>query len=235
MRVAICDDEEIMRSDLKQKIDEYMKTHRQTVLFYEFSNGEELLSSSTPFDIIFMDYQMDGISGIETAEKLRENKINTTIIFLTSYSEVVFQSFEVSTFRFLLKPLDENKLFAALDDYIASLNKENRFLIKQSSAIYWVPFCEIIYFEAKNQYTTIRTTNQTYLYNDSISKAEELLPSDRFVRCHRSYIVNLEHIRNHTLTDIQFDNGERAIISRNYYKTFKSQYITYIKSKTLRG
>lgn len=235
MRIAICDDEEIMRSDLKQKINEYSKNHRQTILFHEFSNGEDLLSSSTPFDIIFMDYQMGGLSGIETAEKLRENKINTTIIFLTSYSEVVFQSFEVNTFRFLLKPLDKNKLFAALDDYVASLNKENRFLIKQNGSIYWVPFCEIIYFEAKNQYTTLRTISHTYIYNDIISKAEELLPSDCFVRCHRSYIVNLEHIRNHTLTDIEFDNGERAIISRNYYKSFKSQYITYIKSKALRG
>ncbi|HEX3038479.1 MAG TPA: LytTR family DNA-binding domain-containing protein [Oscillospiraceae bacterium] len=235
MRIAICDDEKIMREDLKNKIDQYAITYQQIIFYNEFESGEELLSCNIPFDIIFMDYQMGGISGMEAAVILRKNKIKATIIFLTSYPEVVFQSFEVNTFRFLLKPLDKNKLFAALDDYTASLNSENRFIIKQNGTTYWVPFREIIYFEAKNQYTITQTINHTYLYNDTISKAEILLPTNCFVRCHRSYIVNMEHILNHTLTDIQFDNGERAIISRNFYKSFKAQYITYIKSKALRG
>lgn len=235
MRVAICDDEKVMRADLKNKIDQYAIAHQKIIFYNEFESGEELLSSNIQFDIVFMDYQMGGISGIETANKLRQSKINVTIIFLTSYPEVVFQSFEVNTFRFLLKPIEDNKLFAALDDYIASLNIENRFIIKQNGTTYWVPFCEIIYFEAKNQYTITRTINHTYIYNNTISKAERLLPTNCFVRCHRSYIVNMEHVLNHTLTDIQFDNGERATISRNYYKAFKMQYITYIKSKAFRG
>lgn len=235
MRVAICDDEKIIRADLQNKIDQYAITHQQIILCNEYESGEKLLFSNIPFDIVFMDYQMNGMSGIETAEKLRDNKSNTTIIFLTSYSEVVFQSFEVNTFRFLVKPLDSNKLFAALDDYCANLNSEKRFLIKQNGITYWVPFREIIYFEAQNQYTTIRTINTIYKFSDTISKAEKLLPQEYFVRCHRSYIVNMEHIRNHTTSDIQLDNGERALISRSLYKDFKEQYITYIKSRALRG
>lgn len=235
MRVAICDDEKIMRTDLQKKIDLYTKTHHQIILCNEFESGEELLSSNIPFDIIFMDYQLTGISGIETAEKLRHNKSNTTIIFLTSYSEVVFQSFEVNTFRFLVKPLDSGKLFAALDDYCASLNSEKRFLIKQNGTAYWVPFREIIYFEAQSQYTTLRTVDNIYKFNDTISKVEKLLPRECFVRCHRSYIVNLEHIQNHTTTDIQFDNGERALISRTLFKVFKERYIAYVKSNAFRG
>jgi len=235
MRVAICDDEEVIRTDLKNKIDQYAKTHQQIILCNEFESGEKLLSGNIPFDIVFMDYQMSGISGIETAEKLRLNKNNTIIIFLSSYSEVVFQSFEVNTFRFLVKPLDRRKLFAALDDYFASLNSERRFLIKQSGTTYWVPFREILYFEAQNQYTTIRTFDNIYKFSDTISKAEKLLPREYFVRCHRSYIVNLEHIRNHSTTDILLDNGERALISRNLYKGFKEQYIVYIKGKAFKG
>lgn len=235
MRIAICDDQEIMRTNLRLKLDQYAKTHHLIILYDEFSNGEDLLSSTMTYDIIFMDYQMSGISGIETAEKLRDNNVNTVIIFLTSYPEVVFQSFEVDTFRFLLKPLDDSKLVAALNDYCKNVNSKKRFIIKQNGTTYWVPFCEIVYLEAQNQYTAMRTINQTYTFNDTISKAETLLPSDYFVRCHRSYIVNMEHILNHTPTDIQFDNGERAIISRKYYKNFKEQYISYIKGKALRG
>lgn len=235
MRVAICDDEKIMRTDLQKKIELYAKAHQQIILCNEFESGEELLSASISFDIVFMDYQMSGISGIETSEKLRHNKSNTAIIFLSNYSEVVFQSFEVNTFRFLVKPLDSSKLFAALDDYYASLNSEKRFLIKQSGTTYWVPFREIIYFEAQNQYTMIRTVDNIYKFSDTISKAEKILPQEYFVRCHRSYIVNLEHIRNHTTTDILLDNGEKALISRNLYKDFKEQYIAYIKGKAFKG
>jgi DNA-binding LytR/AlgR family response regulator len=222
-----------MRADLKNKIVQYAVAHQQIIFFNEFESGEDLLLSKILFDIIFMDHQMNGLSGIETADKLRRNKINTTIIFLTNYSEVVFQSFEVNTFRFLLKPLDNNKLFAALDDYIARLNNENRFLIKQNGTTFSVPFCDIIYLEAQNQYTFVRTVNNTYKFNDTISNVEKSLPKNCFARCHRSYIVNLEHIRNHTITDIQFDNGERALISRALYKKFKMQYIAYIKSNVL--
>lgn len=235
MRIAICDDEEIMRIDLKQKLDQYAKTYQKLVLCNEFESGEELLSSKLVFDIIFLDYQMDGISGMETAEKLRHNKNNATIIFLSNYSEVVFQSFKVNTFRFLVKPLEINELFAALNDFNDNLNNEKRFLIKQNGTTYWVPFNDIIYLEAQNQHTIIRTMNNAYKFNETISKAESLLPPGSFVRCHRSYIVNFEHIENHTKCDIQLDNGERALISRYLYQNFKNQYITYIKSKTAKG
>jgi DNA-binding LytR/AlgR family response regulator len=98
-----------------------------------------------------------------------------------------------------------------------------------------VPFREIIYLEAQSQYTTLRTVDNIYKFNDTISKVEKLLPREYFVRCHRSYIVNLEHIQNHTATNIQFDNGERALISRTLYKDFKERYIAYVKSNAFRG
>jgi len=100
VRVAVCDDEDCSRCVTKEAIDSYSNLHRLEIAVCEFASGEDLLQSSLKYNVIFLDYKMGGINGLETAKFMRQNNVDSTIIFLTSYPDFVYESFDVSTFRF---------------------------------------------------------------------------------------------------------------------------------------
>ncbi len=229
MRIAICDDEKFFRNELKKALDLYSKERKTDILYDEFSDGHDLLACRNSYDIIFMDYQMDSIDGLETAKKLRINNNKTTIIFLTSYPKIVFDTFQVNAFRFLVKPLEYEKLRQALDDYRDTVNSEKYIVIKTDELTKRIPVNDIIYAEASDKYCYIRTEKDNILYKKTLSEFESMLPEESFFRCHRSYIVNFSHIVSHTSTDILFDNNEKALISKVKASAFKKGFLDYVK------
>ena len=110
----------ILHEELKKYLDQYSVNRNVIINCDDYTNGFDLLKSNIEYDIIFMDYQMEGIDGLETSRQIRKNKIDTTIIFLTSYPNIVFDTFEVNAYRFLVKPINYEKLSAALDDFLAA-------------------------------------------------------------------------------------------------------------------
>lgn len=105
MIIAICDDEELIREQVKnlvvkQQPDAYVNL---------YGTGEELLAENRNFDMVFLDIQMDGMNGIEAARKLRERNAQTIVIFITGMREYVFEAFDVHAFQYLLKPIMEEK------------------------------------------------------------------------------------------------------------------------------
>lgn len=102
MKIAVCDDEMVLFEELYTLLNEYSALKKEPILTTYFKTGNDLLLSTEKFDIIFMDYQMDDIDGLETSKRLRLKNSNVAIIFLTVFPKIVFQSFEVNTFRFLL-------------------------------------------------------------------------------------------------------------------------------------
>lgn len=118
MQIAICDDESIFRKELKSYLSNYRKDNRVCLDIYEFSNGEALFSSDLTFDIVFLDYQMPLLNGMETARKLRKKNSLCSIIFVTNYPDFVFESFEVTPYRFFTKPISENDIKNMLTLYI---------------------------------------------------------------------------------------------------------------------
>ena len=128
MRMAVCDDEKPFREEIRAAVYTYSDLHRLEIVLDQFERGEDLLRSENEYEIIFLDYKMEGINGLETAKNLRERNIDSTIIFLTSFPRFVYEAFEVDTFRFFKKPLNEIELYKALDDYFEK-NRKNRLLV----------------------------------------------------------------------------------------------------------
>lgn len=121
LKAAVCDDEKVFHKEFSTAIRKYTEIRNIEIYPDFYENGESLLHSEKEYDIIFLDYQMEGINGIETAEKLREANTHSVIIFISAYPAAALDAYEVKTFRFLVKPIDEPKLFKALDDYIKSI------------------------------------------------------------------------------------------------------------------
>lgn len=229
MKIAVCDDEKEMRASLLEILNEYASKRNIIINATEFSCGSELLRSKIEFDIIFMDYQMDGLDGMETSRRYRtKENTDTTLIFVSAFPLIALDSFEVNTFRFLTKPIDKNKLFKALDDYLVASDDDKLIHLKSGDDYYKVNTDDIIYAEAERKHTIIRTTSDTIVVSKTLHEIEVLLPSDKFYRCQKSFVVNFRHISNHNNSEIFFDNGEKASISRRLTAEFKSAFRDYI-------
>lgn len=228
MRIAVCDDEKFYFDELNLLFNEYSNMIGDILCATYFSSGKALLSSPIEFDIVFMDYQMEDLDGLETARILRTKNTNIAIIFLTNFPKVVFRSFEVKTFRFLVKPVKKEELFEALTSYIQSVNRDKFLSIRTNDGTYKFHLSEIIYIEAQGKRSIIRTVSQSFNCSKYLKEIEKMLPTDRFMRTHKSCIVSFFHIRNHDNFNIYFENGERAPISKRYLSTFKKAFQVYI-------
>lgn len=230
MKIAICDDELQFHTELKKCLDQYGKLRALDIIYYDYMNGKDLLASDIEYDIIFMDYQMNSLNGLDTAKRLRQQNNQTTIIFLTSYPNIVFDVFEVNAFRFLMKPINMAKLTDAMDSYLKSQDTSNYIMLKVEDHIKKINQNDIIYAEASDKYCYIRTVNDNILYKRTLAELEEALTLDIFYRCHRSYLVNFNHIVSHTSSDITFTNNEKALISKTKLTSFKNAFLAHIKS-----
>ena len=105
LNIAICDDEKIIREQIKELAEKEMPD----VCAGLYETGDALLAAGKQFDIVFLDIQMEGTDGIETAKRLRQRDEDTILIFITGIREYVFEAFDVAAFHYLLKPVEEDK------------------------------------------------------------------------------------------------------------------------------
>lgn len=232
MNIAICDDENYWRENLTDYLKEYRRNHRIEIFFDYFSDGVSLTKCQKKYDIIFMDYQMNDLNGIETARQIRKLNNNSIIIFVSAFPNVALDTFEVNAFRFLAKPIDKKKLFKSLDDYIKS-EKSIFLILNTHSGTIKIRESDIVYCESMQKHTIIHTSNDFYDISINLREIENKLSKDKFFRCHKSYIVSFYHIKSHNNTDVFFDNGDKAYISRRYLSDFRSSFQDYVAKYNL--
>lgn len=228
MKVAVCDDEKVFHNEITSLLRKFQKARGIDIFIDYFENGDMLLDSKYEYDVIFMDYQMEKMNGIETSWRLRETNSDSIIIFISAYPAAALDAFEVNTFRFLQKPVDEEKLFKALSDYLKSIDYDNLLLINTHDESYKIKMSEIIYLEGDGKYTTIRTKDSSFRIHINLKQLEIKLPTAKFIRCSKSFVVGFQHIDNHDSSQITFDNGEKAVIGIHYAKKFKTEFQNYI-------
>ena len=110
IRIAICDDDKYMSDHIRKLASEFFNRKNMEITIRQFSCGEELLKYDRQIDILFLDIKMKDMNGMETARKLRERKFRGFLIFITVLKEMVFQSFEVQAYDYLVKPVEKNTL-----------------------------------------------------------------------------------------------------------------------------
>jgi DNA-binding LytR/AlgR family response regulator len=234
LRIAVCDDMEVMRREVVRALKEYFMSRAMEFTYYEFANGPELLHSDKEFDLIFMDYQLEentGRNGIAVAHRLREKSIDVPIIFLSSFPNVVFASFEVNAFRFLVKPINPVKFKKAMDDFLKTLENEEVIILRIEGVNQIINAREIIFLEGDGKYCIINVdTKQKEIHcHDTLSAIEEKLPQAGFFRSHRSFVVNMKYVSSYDNNEITLTNGATIYISRKKYSSFHKAYIEYSK------
>lgn len=230
IKVAICDDDTIIREALKKYLDEYAKMFE----IYEYENGTTLLEDEKTYDLVFLDYEFkndEGNTGLMIAQKLRDQQKNVKIIFVSGYSDVVYDSFEVGTFRFLLKPIDTGKLKKALDDYVQSIKTNERLDVKTKAGNRILYTNEIVYIESKRRYCTIYlASGESVECRESVAELEERLSKELFGKCHKSYLIGFSYVHtyNRSKVKLSLGTGIDIDIGRTKYQTFIEAYMEYV-------
>lgn len=191
MQVAICDDERIFREELKEILIQYKTEKRLHIDIFEYENGQELLASENVFDMVFMDYQMPKLNGLEAARILRTKNSICSIIFITSYPEFILDSFEVQPFRFMVKPIKNEKIYEVIGSYIKQQKLLYPLIVIENGEQKSVNAQDIIYIEGDGKYCIIRTNKETIHSSKTISHVHKLLPEYCFYRIHKSYVINM--------------------------------------------
>ncbi|MBD5467380.1 MAG: response regulator transcription factor [Lachnospiraceae bacterium] len=238
MRIAVCDDEREIREDVGQKIRHFLP--EAEVCLYE--SAERLLTEQGMPDILFLDIKMNGMSGMELAGKLRARGENVTIVFLTALEEYVYRAFDVGAFHYLLKPIDTVKFYEVLEKAVAERQRileavhlrkeceEASLTIKNKARTEKVYLSEIVYLEVFNRKVTLHKMQGEIEFYGRLKELEQRLSAD-FVRCHRSYVVNLRYVRRYDGAEITLENGESVLMAKTKYAEFVRRYMDYIRKR----
>jgi two-component system, LytTR family, response regulator len=234
LRAVIVDDEELARLFLR----EMLGVHPEVEVVAECSNGFEAVKTigETHPDLLFLDVQMPKLNGFEVLELIEPGP---AVIFVTAYDQYAMQAFDAHAVDYLLKPFSAERFEVALGRARSRLGERRlpteaaraarvpgqfprRIVVKDGPRVHIIPIEKLDYVEAQDDYVALHSEGKTYLKQQPIAELEGLLDAARFVRIHRSSIVNLERIariepygkesRIAILTD-----GARLPISRSGY------------------
>lgn len=233
--IGICDDEIHMLRELKERSASFFAERQIEAKTVQFSNGIDLLQYKKQLDIIFLDIQMDGLDGMETARRLRSRGYEGFLIFVTVLGELVFDAFAVEAFDYLVKPIRDNCFEKTMERLLNTHYRQlgGELLIKRGYESQIVPFDDIVYCEIINRKIYIHLSDHEVIdYYDKLEKLEQKLDG-HFFRCHRSYVINLKFLKSYKEGQAYLTSGESVPVSRLRGKEFSQTILNYMKG--LRG
>lgn len=233
MKIAICDDEKQFMDAICPLLEQWAARNAIKLTLYCFTNGDDLIAAhrNKCMDLIILDIIMPLLNGMDTARELRKENQTVPIIFLTSSREFAVDSYEVKAFHYLIKPVDDVKLFPILDDFFKTFClPEHTITAKTAEGFCKITLADVDYLEAQNKYALIYLSNGKVIkIYEQFSKCEEIFSADSgFYRCHRSYIVNLNHVEQFSKTSLTTICHATIPISRNCYMAFKEAYFLHM-------
>lgn len=237
MNIAIVEDQQADRQLLLEMINRYCKSHRVLYQIYQFENGESFLQENQFFDLVILDIYMNGMDGMQTAERLRKKNPDSLLVFSTTSDQFAVKSYRVRAFDYLVKPYtyEEFREVMALCDKALKKNshyiqvKEGRYLVK-------ILLNEIIYTDYFNHYIQIHTKKRmirTYISFQDFSAM--LLTFPQFMFCYRNCIVNMDEVAKIDERDFVMKNGERVPIAQKKQMEIKQRFADYEFDKMERG
>ena len=233
---AIVDDDPNIRETLQAALIKDTQKRRIPVQLSVCASGSEFLTlPKEKWDLVLMDVEMPGQNGIETARQLRRVNERATIIFITNYIQYALEGYEVQAFRYLLKPIDaaqfEQVVGTALDEIH---HRQTAYLqLKGRSEIIRLAIDELIYAETERGHLLLHTPAKVLEGYSTMEKLEQELKQEAFFRCHSSFLVALEAVRQIEKQDVVLKDGTRVPVSKNRKKGMKQALTNFWGGKFL--
>lgn len=234
IKLAFCDDEKVELDHIRGLLEEYRTERDREMDCISFQSPLELLAEierGTRFDILLLDVLMPGETGINVASEIRKYDANVKIIFLTSSPEFAVQSYTVGAYFYQLKPIRREDFFGLMDSVLSTCEKEqqNSLLLRCKEGIIRVELHRLEYCEVIHHTLFIHLTSGKVL--ESTGSLDELCrqlePYGGFLRPHRSYMINLNHVKTLSYRGITMSCLAQIPIPRGKYNEIKDAYLEY--------
>lgn len=230
MNIAVVDDEKIIREQIKGLIEKQITDCHVEA----YDAGEKLLHAGKAYDMVFLDIQMDGLSGIETARMFRKQNEDAVLIFVTGVKDYVFEAFDVAAFHYLLKPIEKDKFKEVFYRAVKEAEKrkergQEQLFVKTKNRNITLKHKEILYVENRGRKVEIHTKEEVIEIYAVMRELESQL-GESFYRCHRGYLVNMSYITEYSNDNIRLNNGESILLAKERYNEFVKAYMRYLRN-----
>lgn len=232
-KIAIIEDEAPQANLTKKMVLLWAYQNNIQINIECFSSAEGFLfeyEENNSYSGLLIDIQMNGISGIKLAQKLREVGDITPIVFITGLLEYISVGYDVSALHYLVKPIKQEKLFFCLDKIFKITTEIKQYIVIQSNDnIVKLIQDDIVSLESQKHSTTVTCIDDNYVAKIGINLLQESLLSHKFIKCHRSYIIGIKHINFIKKYEAIMSNKDIIPISRRLYNDVYNMFINYHK------
>ena len=228
LHIAICDDEEILCSQLEEMLFKIARENGEQLDIEVFYSGEELykhLGQDVQYDIIFLDIELDVMSGVEVGYKIRNELQNdiTQIVYISGNESYAMELFQIRPLNFLIKPVSYERMVSVFNTALRIVNKGSQnFEYQFKHASYKVPIKNILYFESENRKINIITTEDVRTFYGTLDDVYEKVKQYNFLDIHKSYLVNYNYIVKFEYRQVTLSNDTVLPISQMNRKRIRA-------------
>lgn len=236
-KIAVCDDEPAFLEEIQKLVGEILGSYEIAYCMEGFSSRktleDALKQDQEKYDLILLDILLGSQSGINLAKKIRKMKVDATIVFITVSPDFAIEGYEVDAFRYLLKPVNKGALenVLLLDYKNHQERRKKELILTVGSKIRRIFHHEIKYIEIQGHGTVIQTKTERLKTNYKISEIEEMVKNSSIVRCHRSFLVNLEYVNVIERYQAAITTQDNIPISKPYFNKLKDAFMDYLSNK----
>ncbi len=231
--IAVCDDERTTRESIVKALKRYQAEKQIELEIMEYSSADDLLAGYPErVDLLLLDIYMPGIDGMDAAARIREFDTEVCLIFITTMYQRAIEGYKVRAFGFIRKPVSfeefSHEISCAIKSIDSRREKDHVLSIKSSGKTYRVAVSKISYCEVQGHYVSMCVDGEIREYRCPIRDLEEQLGEYGFFRCHASYLVAADAIREIGQTEILLKDGNKVPISQRRRKAFMSALSEYL-------
>lgn len=223
LSIAVCDDNQENRLSLRWLLESILENQKIEHAIYEFSSGETLLpwmqKHHNEIDLLFLDIEMGKVNGMEAAKALRAYNDVLQIVFVTGFSDYVFDGYGVGALGYIMKPVKREQLETIISRVLTKRCKDAEQVYSCHNGEIWyrIPYKEILYFESDKRKVNCVTDKRIYSFYGKLNDVEQELAGSGFVRIHQRYLVRTGAIRQVCGTEV-LAGAYTLPISRAYHQ-----------------
>lgn len=235
IRVAIVDNELLFTTVLKKMSTKILERTSYSYEIDTYESAESLLAalSSKAYDLFFLDILLDGMNGMDLARKIRSKAEAANIVFITSSSDYAVESYEVAPLHYLVKPVTMVNLeeaFRRFFDAHGEPSREETVLLKDTSnQTVLLSISDIYYAEIMESKITLHTKGGSLFIRGRMDDLQKSLPNEHFYRCHRSFLVNFQHVTGSRRYDFITRSGSFVPIAKGNYRLAVKAFSDYLE------
>ena len=238
--IGICDDEDFHRERIRELCEQFFAEYPQGHEYVEFTSGEGVLAYGeaaenfgSKLHLLFLDVEMGALDGIELLRKVEDADWIWRIVFVTSHEEVMQDAFGIKTLGFARKPVE----YRQVEKWITTAIRENKENVMLEYMVgmqkNYIALEDMYYLEAEGNYTKLYEKEQMLLINENLKRWQKKTERLPFVRIHKSYLVNMLHVKRWEASKVTMENGTVLSVGRQYTKEARELYFSFVKKQAM--